>query len=220
MEDIKLLRTFIVANELEDASPQAFVGLAKWLRAFDVHVNYVIQLKEYLLEERTLVAGVGYKVTTVYDIYQENLSKALRKIHSDDRQELKDSILVMFTDLEAVLKDEELAVEDVLSKTLSEDKEYEAISSLFYHVTKEEETKEEETKEEEKECCGIILAKLVIWMKKNLSQKETSAFLNLFDKETKKKLFHEWIQAYSSYLKLLDHFSSEYDAALTYYKEY
>ncbi|KAJ0401070.1 hypothetical protein P43SY_005090 [Pythium insidiosum] len=142
LDDMKRVRVVIESNELVGATAKALVALAKWLRLFDRHVSHVVTLKEYLLEERTLLAGVGYRVTTLYDSYKEALGAALELIHGD-RRDLGDAILRTFADLEAVLTDELAAVKDVISQTLTEEQEYEALSQVFHHLSDDE-------------ACGVV----------------------------------------------------------------
>ncbi|GLE02669.1 hypothetical protein PINS_up011510 [Pythium insidiosum] len=78
LDDMKRVRVVIESNELVGATAKALVALAKWLRLFDQHVSHVVTIKEYLLEERTLLAGVGYRVTTLYDTYKEGARRGAR----------------------------------------------------------------------------------------------------------------------------------------------
>ncbi|DAZ92443.1 TPA: hypothetical protein N0F65_000227 [Lagenidium giganteum] len=203
LEDIVRVRTVIMAEELATATPQAIASLAKWLQLFDQHVDHVTKLKEYLLEECTVIAGVGYKVTTLYDLYKEALAIALGKTH-DDRKELGEAILHMFAELEAILKDELLAVQEVIQQTLNEAKAYEALSCLFHNLTDDEE-------------CGVIVSKLLGWMKNNLSDSEVKAFLALFDHDVHEKIAGEWMRHYATYLQQLDHFPVDYDRSLAFF---
>ncbi|KAF1329357.1 hypothetical protein FI667_g5990, partial [Globisporangium splendens] len=203
LEDMRRVRAVVSSGALASATPQALVAVAKWLTLFDQHVHDVITLKEYLLEERTVIAGVGYKVTTVYDTYSETLATALEKVH-DDRRYLGDAIIATFNELEAVLREEVLAVQDVISQSLTEEQEYEALSNLFHHLSEEE-------------GCGVIIAKLLGWMKTNFDVQDTKAFLDLFDHDAQDKIAGEWMRQYASYLHLLDEFSANSETPMTFY---
>jgi len=201
--DIECARAVIANGELGSATPQAIIAVAKWLTLFDQHVHDVITLKEYLLEERTVIAGVGYKVTTIYNSYSEALSAALAKIH-EDRRYLGDAIEHAFAELEAILRDELVAVEDVISQSLTEEQEYEALSCLFHHLSDEE-------------GCGVIVAKLLGWMKINCEEDDVKAFLAIFDHDVQDKIAGEWMRHYASYLHLLDEFSAHSETPMTFF---
>lgn len=201
--DIARVRAVITKGELGSATPQAIVAVAKWLTLFDQHVHDVITLKEYLLEERTVIAGVGYKVTTIYDSYSEALATTLEKVH-EDRRYLGDAIEHTFNELEAILKDEVLAVEKVISQSLTEEQEYEALSCLFHHLSDEE-------------GCGVIIAKLLGWMKVHMGETDVKAFLAIFDHDMQDKLAGEWMRHYASYLHLLDEFAAHSETPMTFF---
>lgn len=201
--DIARVRAVVTNGELTSATPQEIVAVAKWLTLFDQHVHDVVTLKEYLLEERTVIAGVGYKVTTIYDSYNEALATALEKVH-EDRRYLGDAIEYAFTELEAILKDEELAVEEVISQSLTEEQEYEALSCLFHHLSGEE-------------GCGVIIAKLLGWMKVHCDEADVKAFLAIFDHDIQDKLAGEWMRHYASYLHLLDEFAAHAETPMTFF---
>ncbi|GAB9468556.1 hypothetical protein Gpo141_00005872 [Globisporangium polare] len=201
--DIERVRAVITKGELGSATPQAIIAVAKWLTLFDQHVHDVITLKEYLLEERTVIAGVGYKVTTIYDSYSDALNTALEKVHEDKRY-LGDAIEHAFSELEAILKDEVLAVEEVISQSLTEEQEYEALSCLFHHLSDEE-------------GCGVIVAKLLGWMKLHMDEADVKAFLAIFDHDMQDKLAGEWMRHYASYLHLLDEFAAHSETPMTFF---
>lgn len=203
LDDIALLRSAVSNDALSSATAQAIIALANWLQRFDEHVGHVVTLKEYLLEERTLIAGVGYKVTTIYDSYKDAHRNVLDKL-PNDKKEAEEAILLMCTDLETILKDEVVAVQDVITQTLSEQQEYEALSSLFHQLSDDE-------------SCGVIVAKLLGWMKKNLTDDEVQAFLALFDGDLQDQIAGEWMRHYAAYLHLLDDFSVAFEGKLTTY---
>ncbi|EGZ09596.1 hypothetical protein PHYSODRAFT_522260 [Phytophthora sojae] len=203
MQDMNRVRSFIAKEELLSASPQGIIALAKWLQRFDNHVRHVVTLKEYLLEERTLIAGVGHKVTTLYDAYDEAMAVALEKVH-DERRDLSEAVLKMFDELEKILRGEVTAVKYLITQTLTEKEEYEALSTLFNQLTSDEE-------------CGVIVAHLLGWMRNNMSEKDVCVFLALFNTEVQDKIAGEWMRMYASYLHLLDEFSINYDSSLSYF---
>jgi hypothetical protein len=203
MQDMNRVRSFIAKEELLSASPQGIIALAKWLQRFDNHVRHVVTLKEYLLEERTLIAGVGHKVTTLYDAYDEALAVALEKVH-DERRDLSKAVLHMFDELEKILRGEVTAVKHLITQTLTEAEEYEALSTLFNQLTSDEE-------------CGVIVAHLLGWMRNNMSEDDVREFLVLFNPDVQDKIAGEWMRMYASYLHLLDEFSINYDSSLSYF---
>lgn len=203
LDDIERVRAVVSSGELGSATPQAIIAVAKWLNLFDQHIHDVITLKEYLLEERAVIAGVGYRVTTIYDTFNEALATALEKVH-DDRRYLGDAIIDAFNELEAILRDEAIAVQDVISQSLTEAQEYEALSNLLHHLSDEE-------------GCGVIIAKLLGWMKNNFDEHDVKAFLAVFDHDAQDKIAGEWMRHYASYLHLLDEFSVNFEAPMTFY---
>ncbi|KAE8913270.1 hypothetical protein PF005_g6284 [Phytophthora fragariae] len=203
MQDMTRVRSFIAKEELLSASPQGIIALAKWLQRFDNHVRHVVTLKEYLLEERTLIAGVGHKVTTLYDAYDEALAVALEKVH-DERRDLSEAVLKMFDELEKILRGEVTAVKHLITQTLTEKEEYEVLSTLFNQLTSDED-------------CGVIVAHLLGWMRNNMSEDDVRVFLALFNPEVQDKIAGEWMRLYASYLHLLDEFSINYDSSLSYF---
>lgn len=203
LHDMQRVRAVIAKGGLGSATPQALVAVAKWLTLFDQHVHDVITLKEYLLDERAVIAGVGYKVTTDYDAYNEALATALSRVH-EERRYLGEAIERMFSELETVLRDEAVAVKDVLSQSLTEAQEYEALSSLFHHLSEEE-------------GCGVIIAKLLGWMKLQLDEADVETFVALFDPEMQDKIAGEWMRQYASYLHLLDEFSVHSETSMTFF---
>ncbi|KAG6582890.1 uncharacterized protein IUM83_17378 [Phytophthora cinnamomi] len=203
MQDMARVRCFIAKEELLSASPQGIIALAKWLQRFDNHVRHVVTLKEYLLEERTLIAGVGHKVTTLYDAYDEALAVALEKVH-DEPRDLSEAVLKMFDELEKILRGEVTAVKHLITQTLTEQEEYEALSTLFNQLTSDEE-------------CGVIVAHLLGWMRNNMSEKDVRVFLALLNPDVQDKVAGEWMRLYASYLHLLDEFSINYDSSLSYF---
>lgn len=203
LEDMTRVRPVIESDELVSASPQAIIALAKWLHTFDQHIDHVVTLKEYLLEERTVLAGVGYKVTTVFDPYKEALGVALEKTHGD-RHELGVAILQTFEQLEVVLRDEMAAVKEVIAQSLTEEQEYEALSCLFHNLGDDE-------------ASGVVVAKLLGWMKNHMDDTDTQAFLALFDEEVKDRLAGEWMRHYAAYLQLLDEFSVNFEGSLAFF---
>ncbi|GMF21176.1 unnamed protein product [Phytophthora fragariaefolia] len=203
MQDMARVRCFIAQEELLSASPQGIIALAKWLQRFDNHVRHVVTLKEYLLEERTLIAGVGHKVTTLYDAYDEAMAVALEKVH-DERRDLSEAVLKMFDELEKILRGEVTAVKHLITQTLTEEEEYEALSTLFNQLTSDEE-------------CGVIVAHLLGWMRNNMSEQDVRVFLALFSPNVQDKIAGEWMRMYASYLHLLDEFSINYDSSLSYF---
>lgn len=203
LEDMSRVRAFIDKDELMSVSPHGLVALSKWLQLFDQHVRFVIGMKEYLLEERTMVAGVGYKVTTLYDQFDEALAVALTKMN-DEKRDLGNAILAAFVELEAILKDELVAVKDVISQTLSEVQEYTAISTLFSELS-------------EDDASGVVVAKLLGWMKNNMKEKDVRVFLELFSPNVQSRIAGEWMRQYASFLHLLDEFSVNYDSSLSYF---
>ncbi|GMF11228.1 unnamed protein product [Phytophthora lilii] len=203
MQDMERVRSFIAKEELLSASPQGIIALAKWLQRFDNHVRHVVTLKEYLLEERTLLAGVGHKVTTLYDAYDEALAVALEKVH-DERRDLSEAVLRVFDELEKILRGEVTAVKHLITQTLSEKEEYEALSTLFSQLTSDDE-------------CGVIVAHLLGWMRNNMSEEDVRVFLALFNPDVQDKIAGEWMRMYASYLHLLDEFSINYDSSLSYF---
>lgn len=203
MQDMNRVRSFIAKEELFSASPQGIIALAKWLQRFDNHVRHVVTLKEYLLEERTLIAGVGHKVTTLYDAYDEALAAALEKVH-DERRDLSEAVLHMFDELEKILRGEVTAVKYLISQTLTEKEEYDALSTLFNQLTSDEE-------------CGVIVAHLLGWMRNNMTEGDVRVFLSLFNADVQDRIAGEWMRMYASYLHLLDEFSINYDSSLSYF---
>ncbi|ETP38804.1 hypothetical protein F442_13668 [Phytophthora nicotianae P10297] len=203
MQDMNRVRAFIAKEELFTASPQGIIALAKWLQRFDNHVRHVITLKEYLLEERTLIVGVGHKVTTLYDAYDEALAVALEKVH-DERRDLSEAVLHMFDELENLLRGEVTAVKHLITQTLTEKEEYEALSTLFNQLTSDDE-------------CGVIVAHLLGWMRNNMSEEDVRVFLALFNPDVQDRIAGEWMRMYASYLHLLDEFSINYDSSLSYF---
>lgn len=203
-EDMNRVRAFVEKDELMSVSPQGLAALGKWLQLFDQHVRHVSGLKEYLLEERTLIAGVGYKVTTLYDAFDEALAAALAKI-DDDRRDFGDSIMSAFAELETILKDEVIAVKDVISQTLTEPKEYAAITALFSEMNEDDANG------------GVVVAKLLGWMKANMKDKDVRSFLALFRGDVRDRVAGEWMRQYAAYLHLLDEFSVNYDTSLTFF---
>ncbi|KAL3672634.1 hypothetical protein V7S43_001929 [Phytophthora oleae] len=203
MQDMNRVRSFIAQEELLSASPQGIIALAKWLQRFDNHVRHVVTLKEYLLEERTLIAGVGHKVTTLYDAYDEAMAVALEKVH-DERRDLSEAVLHMFDELEKILRGEVTAVKHLITQTLTEEEEYEALSTLFNQLTSDEE-------------CGVIVAHLLGWMRNNMSEEDVRVFLALFNPDVQDRIAGEWMRMYASYLHLLDEFSINYDSSLSYF---
>ncbi|KAK1940006.1 hypothetical protein P3T76_008329 [Phytophthora citrophthora] len=203
IQDMNRVRSFIAKEELLSASPQGIIALAKWLQRFDNHVRHVVTLKEYLLEERTLIAGVGHKVTTLYDAYDEALALALEKVH-DERRDLSGAVLNMFDELEKILRGEVTAVKHLITQTLTEKEEYEALSTLFNQLTSDEE-------------CGVIVAHLLGWMRNNMSEEDVRVFLALFNPDVQDRIAGEWMRMYASYLHLLDEFSINYDSSLSYF---
>ncbi|TMW66713.1 hypothetical protein Poli38472_014025 [Pythium oligandrum] len=202
VDDTERVRQVMESEELWSASPHAIIALAKWLRRFDEDVNRVLTLKQYLLEERTVLANVGYQVTTLYDSYKEALNAALALIHGD-RHELQSAILQTFEELEAILSDEVAVVKDVVEQSMDEAQEYTALSNLFQHLTDDD-------------CCGVIVPKLLGWMKQNCDEEEVQAFLALFDDDVKDAIAGEWMRHYASYLQLLDEFSANFESPLAY----
>ncbi|KAL4118744.1 hypothetical protein PRIC2_011066 [Phytophthora ramorum] len=203
MQDMTRVRCFLAKEELLSASPQGIIALAKWLQRFDRHVRHVVTLKEYLLEERTLIAGVGHKVTTLYDAYDEALAVALEKVH-DERRDLSEAVLRMFDELEKILRGEVTAVKHLITQTLTEQDEYDALSTLFNQLTYDDE-------------CGVIVAHLLGWMRNNMSEEDVRVFLALFNADVQDKVAGEWMRMYASYLHLLDEFSINYDSSLSYF---
>ncbi|KAG7380304.1 hypothetical protein PHYPSEUDO_007316 [Phytophthora pseudosyringae] len=203
MQDMNLVRSFIAKEELLSASPQGIIALAKWLQRFDNHVRHAVTLKEYLLEERTLIAGVGHKVTTLYDAYDEAMAVALEKVHAE-RRDLSQAVLHMFDELEKILRGEVAAVENLITQTLTEKEEYEALSTLFNQLTSDDE-------------CGVIVAHLLGWMRNNMSEEDVRVFLALFNPDVQDKIAGEWMRMYASYLHLLDEFSINFDSSLSYF---
>ncbi|RLN32631.1 hypothetical protein BBJ28_00000418 [Nothophytophthora sp. Chile5] len=203
MEDMNRVRSFIAKEELLSASPQGIIALAKWLQRFDKHVRHVVTLKEYLLEERTLIASVGHKVTTLYDAYDEALAVALEKVHGE-RRELSEAVLRVFVELEKILRGEVTAVKHLITQTLTEDEEYDALSTLFNQLTSDEE-------------CGVIVAHLLGWMRNNMSEDDVRIFLALFNPKVQNKIAGEWMRLYATYLHLLDEFSINYDSSLCFF---
>lgn len=201
--DIARVRAVMAQGGLGGATPQAIVAVAKWLTLFDQHVHDVITLKEYLLEERTVLAGVGYKVTTIYDSYNEALATALSRVH-EDRRYLGDAIEHMFAELEAILEDEAAAVADVLATSLTETQEYDALSCLFHHLSDEE-------------GCGVIVAKLLGWMKLHFDERDVKAFLAVFDHDMQDRIAGDWMRHYASYLHLLDEFAVHAETPMTFF---
>ncbi|KAG6956022.1 hypothetical protein JG688_00011626 [Phytophthora aleatoria] len=202
MQDMNRVRSFIAKEELLSASPQGIIALAKWLQRFDNHVRHVVTLKEYLLEERTLIAGVGHKVTTLYDAYDEAMVVALEKVH--ERRDLSEAVLHMFDELEKLLRSEVTAVKHLITQTLTEKEEYEALSTLFNQLTSDDE-------------CGVIVAHLLGWMRNNMSEEDVRVFLALFNPDVQDRIAGEWMRMYASYLHLLDEFSINYDSSLSYF---
>lgn len=203
-EDMNRVRAFVAKDELMSVSPQGLAALAKWLQLFDQHIRHVSGLKEYLLEERTLIAGVGYKVTTLYDAFDEALAAALAKI-DDDRRDFGDMIMTAFAELEAILKDEVIAVKNVISQTLTESKEYAALTVLFSEMSEDDANS------------GLVVAKLLGWMKANMKDKDVRSFLAVFRSDVKDHIAGEWMRQYAAYLHLLDEFSVNYDMSLTFF---
>ncbi|EEY69698.1 uncharacterized protein PITG_06173 [Phytophthora infestans T30-4] len=203
MQDMNRVRSFIAKEELLSASPQGIIALARWLQRFDNHVRHVVTLKEYLLEERTLIAGVGHKLTTLYDAYDEAMAIALEKVH-DERRELSEAVLRMFDELEKLLRGEVTAVKHLITQTLTETEEYEALSTLFNHLSSDDE-------------CGVIMAHLLGWMRNNMSEDDVRIFLDLFNSDVQDRIAGEWMRMYASYLHLLDEFSINYDSSLSYF---
>lgn len=203
-EDMNRVRAFVDKDELMSVSSQGLAALTKWLQIFDQHVHFVLGLKEYLLEERTLVAGVGYRVTTLYEAFDETLAAAIAKV-DDDRRDFGDAILSAFAELDAILKDEVIAVKDVISQTLTETNEYAALTSLFSELS------------EEDSSGGVIVAKLLGWMKSNMKDRDVRSFLALFRPEVQDRIAGDWMRQYASYLHLLDEFSVTYDSSLTFF---
>ncbi|TYZ61113.1 hypothetical protein PybrP1_005089 [[Pythium] brassicae (nom. inval.)] len=203
LHDLARVRAVIAAGGLDSASPQAIVAVAKWLTLFDQHVHDVITLKEYLLDERAALAGVGYKVSTTYDAYNEALAAALARVH-DERRFLGEAIERVFCELEAVLRDERAAVAAVLAPSLTEPQEYDALSSLFHHLSDEE-------------GCGVIVAKLLGWMQRAMAATDVQAFLALFDPDMQDKVAGEWMRQYASYLHLLDEFALQAETPMTFF---
>ncbi|RHY31551.1 hypothetical protein DYB32_003431 [Aphanomyces invadans] len=200
--DMSHARRIFLEGTLRAATDDVAADFKTWIAEFMAQLGQCRELKDELLEEKADVANKAIRVRTEYDEVQR-LYEATVDL-DPKTPEYEASVVALFEEVEATLVDEAAAVAEANPLVMNPDSENEAFSNLFAGM--------EATDDKH----GVVIAKIVAWMKNNLPRADFDAFMALFDNQVQHQLGGPWMQLYAQHLHRLEPFAIEFHCAFVY----
>ncbi|RHY13580.1 hypothetical protein DYB37_013558 [Aphanomyces astaci] len=201
--DMSNARRILLEGKLRTTATDAVTAEFKtWVAEFMGQLGQCRHLKDELLEEKAHVANNVIRVRTIYDQVQSLYEETL--LLDAKSPEYEAALVALFDEVEATLADEAAAVSEANPLVMTPDSENEAFSNLFANVEASDDKN------------GMVVAKLVAWMKNNLPRTDFDAFMALFDNQVKHQLVGQWMQTYAEHLQRLEPFAIEFHSAFVY----
>jgi hypothetical protein len=202
--DMMHARKIILSGEITYAPAIDVNSFHEWLLGLLVQLFLLQELKAALLREKEEQAGVRIKLTTQSERVEVLFDEAKSLKESQAPMPLYgEKVLEWLNELEATLRDEELALSQANGSVMTPSMEYAALSAFFRHV-------------KTTEPAGVLIAKMVAWMKQGLREDEVAACMRLFEPPVVDCILGKWMQSYGLHVHLLEHFLVEPHSTVIY----